>query len=413
MHTTTPVPWLLVIPFSGMLLSIALFPLVSPHFWEKNRNKGLVASLLSLPVFLFFLKHGALEVLGDTGLEYVSFIALLGSLFIVSGGIILRGDLEPRPRNNVLFLAIGAVLANLIGTTGASMLLIRPMLRANGQRKHVYHLPIFFIFVVSNAGGLLTPLGDPPLFLGYLRGVPFTWTLHLWPIWLLMVGGLLTIFYVWERLAFSREDSATEVTGRIPHRLRLEGSINFLFLAGILGSVFLPTPWREVAMLAMAALSWGVTPKQLRKENNFTFGPIVEVALLFAGIFVTMSPALILLSTQGAGLGIQHPVQFFWFSGLLSSFLDNAPTYLTFFSLAQGLGSVGKLVAGVPEHLLMAISAGSVLMGANSYIGNGPNFMVKAIADEADFKTPGFFGYIGYAAVILGPLYALVTWIFF
>ncbi|MFO1462762.1 MAG: sodium:proton antiporter [bacterium] len=414
MHSTLEIPWLLVLPFAGMLLAIALLPLTVPHFWEKNWKKGLVAGALALPVLAFFARHGAWAPLGHTLEEYLSFLALLGSLFVVSGGVVLRGDLEPRPRNNTLILALGAVLANLIGTTGASMLLIRPLLRTNARRRHTLHIPIFFIFLVSNAGGLLTPLGDPPLFLGFLRGVPFTWTLKLFPIWTLVVGTLLAAFYLWDRLAFAKEvhpESLEAIPGT--GTLKVMGKINFWFLLGIIGAVYLPTPWRESAMVAMALASWLFTPHLLRVENSFTFSPIVEVAVLFAGIFVTMCPALILLAEHGREFGLQHPAQFFWVTGALSSFLDNAPTYLTFFSIAQGLHGGGSLVAGVPEHLLLAISAGAVLMGANSYIGNGPNFMVKAIADEAHFKTPNFFAYIGYALMILGPLYLAITWIFF
>jgi len=397
-----------------MLLAIALLPLMVPHFWEKNLKKGLVAGLLSLPVLVFFFGHGDFFPLLHTLREYLSFIALLGSLYVVSGGFMLRGDLEPRPLNNTLLLAFGAVLANLIGTTGASMLLIRPLLRANTRRRHVFHIPLFFIFLVSNIGGLLTPLGDPPLFLGFLRGVPFAWTLKLFPVWIFMTALLLAVFFFWDRISFAKEahpESLEDLPGR--GALKVDGKINFCFLVGIIGSVFLPTPWRELVMVLMALGSWVATPHLLRVENNFTFYPIVEVAVLFAGIFVTMCPALILLSEHGGEFGLQHPAQFFWVTGGLSSFLDNAPTYLTFFSIAQGLHAAGALVAGVPEHLLLAISAGSVLMGANSYIGNGPNFMVKAIADEAHFKTPNFFGYIGYALVILGPMYLAVTWIFF
>lgn len=414
MHSTLQIPWLLVLPFAGMLLAIALMPLLLPHFWEKNSRKAIVAAAFSFPVLVFFFSQGAWAPLGHTVLEYLSFIALLGALFVVSGGIVLRGDLSPKPLNNTLILALGAVLANLIGTTGASMLLIRPLLRANARRRHVFHVPIFFIFLVSNAGGLLTPLGDPPLFLGYLRGVPFTWTLKLFPIWALMVGALLSLFFLLEKISYSKEERPGSLEA-IPGTgaLKVQGGINFWFLAGILGTVFLPSPWRELGMVAMAIGSWLFTPHLLRVENSFTFGPIIEVAVLFAGIFVTMCPALILLAEHGREFGLTRPDQFFWVTGALSSFLDNAPTYLTFFSIAQGLPLSGNAVMGVSEPLLLAISAGAVLMGANSYIGNGPNFMVKAIADEAHFKTPNFFAYIGYALMILGPLYVVVTFLFF
>jgi Na+/H+ antiporter NhaD/arsenite permease-like protein len=414
MHSMLSIPIPLVIPFVSLLLAIAVFPLAWPHFWGKNLNKAIVALIISLPVLIFFIRQHEIGPLSHSLHEYVSFLCLLGSLFIVSGGIVLHSHFDPKPLTNVLFLAIGAVLANFVGTTGASMLLIRPFLKVNGVRKNTYHQPIFFIFVVSNAGGLLTPLGDPPLFLGYLRGVPFAWTLQLLPVWLLMIGSLLTIFYIWDYRSYRKENLESPIDPqKSPRGLRIEGGVNGLFFAGILGAVFLPSPWREASMVAMAAASLMLTPAELHEKNSFTFHPILEVGILFLGIFITMIPALILLAKYGKNFGLSDPTHFFWASGLLSSFLDNAPTYLTFFSVAQGVGGSGPLVAGVPELLLRAISCGAVLMGANSYIGNGPNFMVKAIADEADFKTPKFFAYIGYALMILFPLYLLVTLIFF
>ncbi len=414
MHFANPIPWLLVIPFAMTLLSIAILPLAVPHFWEKNRNKLLMAILFSLPVAIYFFTHGQNNLLVETAQEYFSFISLLATLFIISGGISLKGDLLAKPGVNTAFLGIGAVLANLIGTTGASMLLIRPFLQTNSERKRTFHQPIFFIFVVSNAGGMLTPLGDPPLFLGYLRGVPFTWTLKLFPVWLLAVGCLLLVFYVWDALCYRKESPQSLEQDRV-HRekLRVAGSFNFLLLGIAAAGVLLPSPWREAVLLGMAGFSFALTPKRIHRDNDFSFHPIVEVAILFAGIFVTMVPALELLREHGDDLGIVHPYQFFWLTGALSSFLDNAPTYLAFFSLAEGLSKAGPLVAGVSEPLLKAISCGAVLMGANSYIGNGPNFMVKSIADRANFKTPHFFGYMLYAAFILVPIYLLLTVIFF
>ena len=414
MHSTLAIPWLLVLPFAGLLLAIALFPLLAPRFWHHNAKKGLVAGLFSLPVLAFFFYHREFGPLGHAIVEYLSFIAVLGSLFVVSGGIVVRGDLWPKPATNTFILALGAILANLIGTTGASMLLIRPILNANRRRRHVYHIPIFFIFLVSNVGGMLTPLGDPPLFLGYLRGVPFIWTFKLFPVWGLAVGFLLALFFLWDKICFAKERHPESLEA-IPEigPLQLHGKINFWFLAGIIGAVFLPTPWRELGMLGMALASWFFTPRLFRVENSFTFHPIVEVAALFAGIFITMSPALILLGAHGPEFGLRTPAAFFWVTGLLSSFLDNAPTYLTFFSIAQQVPGPGPEIAGVTEPILFAISAAAVLMGANSYIGNGPNFMVKAIADEAHFKTPGFFTYIGISFLILGPLYLAITAIFF
>lgn len=406
-----PVYW--VIPFALLLLSIAIIPLVAPLFWESNRNKGIVAIGLAIPTAIYLILHHPHSLL-HSGHEYFSFISLLAALFIISGGILLTGDLEATPRINTTFLAIGAVLANIIGTTGASMLLIRPLLKTNQERRHVKHIPIFFIFVVSNIGGLLTPIGDPPLFLGYLRGVPFFWTLCLIPIWLLMNGLLLTIFYFVDRWVY-RKETPKDILRDKGHiePLRLQGSLNFLLLAGVVCSVFLPTPYREVIMLSLAVLSYKMTPRQIHKKNSFTFHAIIEVAVLFAGIFTVMVPALELIRHHGPEFGITAPYQFFWLTGSLSGFLDNAPTYLTFLSMAQGLQVAGAQVVGVTNILLMAVSAGAVLMGALTYIGNGPNFMVKAIADEAGFRTPSFFGYMLYSVFILCPLFVLVTVIFF
>ena len=293
------------------------------------------------------------------------------------------------------------------------MKLIRPFLKTNSERKITAHLPVFFIFVVSNCGGMLTPLGDPPLFLGYLRGVPFFWTLKLFPIWAFTIGALLAIFFIWDSRAHRHETRKALAADRTHIQpIRLMGWSNVLFLGGVLYSVFLPSPWREILMIHMALLSLFFGSKKARHHNQFTWGPILEVAILFAGIFVTMVPALMILGERAAAFGVREPWHFFWLTGILSSFLDNAPTYLTFLSLGQGLHLPADLV-GVPTKILEAISAGAVLMGANSYIGNGPNFMVKAIVDHAGFKTPSFFGYMWYAAKVLVPLYLLVHLIFF
>ncbi|MEA2624778.1 MAG: hypothetical protein QOD06_823 [Candidatus Binatota bacterium] len=418
-----------VAPFVLMLLGIAVLPLAWPHLWESNRNKGIFAAALGVPVVLYVGMYEPAAVFG-AAVEYLSFIALLGSLFIISGGIVLRGDIRAIPTVNTGFLAAGALLANFIGTTGASVLLIRPMLRTNWpERKHVQHIPVFFIFVVSNCAGLLTPLGDPPLFLGYLRGVPFFWTLRLVPHWAFVVGVLLAVFYFVDRRALAREDATRVVVKDIREYrpLSLAGAHNFLYLLGVVAAVLfspmLPEgALREIArlavMVAMAALSLSTTPAELRRENGFSFGPIHEVAVLFAGIFATMIPALEILRARGGQFGVEEPWQFYWLSGALSSFLDNAPTYLTFVSLAQGLHEAGRAavdMAGgpVPEALLAAISCGSVMMGANSYIGNGPNFMVKAIAEEQGVKMPSFVGYMGWSSAILLPIFAVVTLIFF
>lgn len=400
------------IPFVSLLLAIAVMPLAVPHLWEKNKNKFLVSALLSLPVLAWLFFHEPWAIF-HTLEEYFSFICLLGSLFVISGGIAVTGDLEATPRVNTGFLALGAILANVIGTTGASMVLIRSFLRTNSERRVTRHLPVFFIFVVSNCGGLLTPLGDPPLFLGYLRGVPFFWTLKLFPFWLVAIGFLLSVFYIWDTRAYRQESSAALKRDRTQIQpIRLQGGENIFFLGGVLYAVFLNTPWREALMILMALLSFFLGSRKARQRNHFTWGPILEVAILFAGIFITMVPALMLLRAHGPEFGIRTTAHFFWVTGILSSFLDNAPTYLTFLSLAQGLGLPADVV-GVPANILAAISVGAVLMGANTYIGNGPNFMVKAIADHAGFKTPSFFSYMLYALAVLFPLYGVLHWVFF
>ena len=406
-------PLYTVAPFALMLLAIAILPLALPHWWEPNRNKLLVSGLLGLPVLALYLgrrPHALLE----TGEEYVSFILLLASLYVISGGIRLTGDLEATPLTNTAFLAVGALLASFLGTTGASMLLIRALLQTNRERTRVRHTVIFFILLVSNIGGLLTPLGDPPLFLGYLRGVPFTWTFRLWLPWLLAVGLLLLVYFLWDSLLHQREPIAAIRRDRSQlEPLRLRGALNLLWLAGVVLAVaFLHQPWRELSMAALLGLSLWATPRALRRANAFTAYPITEVAVLFFGIFLTMMPTLELLRTRGSELGVREPWQFFWATGILSSFLDNAPTYLTFLSLAQGLRLVDEVV-GVPHAILAGISIGSVFMGANSYIGNAPNFMVKSIAEATGVRMPSFFGYMLYSAAILVPIYLAFTWLFF
>ncbi len=419
----------------GLLLSIAFAPLVASHFWEKNSRKALVSFLFSLPVAIYFFSEGHSIELAHSGLEYFSFIVLLGSLYVVSGGILLKGDIKGTPGNNALFLFIGGILANFIGTTGASMVLIRPMLRINSQRKCTKHIPVFFIFIVSNIAGCLTPLGDPPLFLGFLRGVPFAWTLSLFPQWLVCFILLLLVFIVMDAIQYSKESpESLKMDETQIEPITLSGKNNFLLLIGVMAAViFEPglkqtfsflekVPVKELLMLLMGGLSYALTPLELRKENGFSFGPIAEVAILFAGIFITMIPALKILEARGGEFGIVRPWQFFWLAGSLSSFLDNAPTYLTFLSLAKGLVASGAVpaefagmtqVVGIPEIYLKAISCGAVFMGANTYIGNGPNFMVKSIADEAGWSTPSFFGYMVYSGLILIPIFLLVGAVFF
>ena len=413
MTTAGPLPVFTVLPFVAMLLAIAICPLWLAHWWESNRNKFVVSAVLGLPILVLYLFRDPGALVGMAG-DYVSFILLLAALYVISGGVLMRGDLVATPLVNTTFLAVGSVLASLIGTTGASMLLIRALLQTNRERTRVKHTVIFFIFLVSNIGGMLTPLGDPPLFLGYLQGVPFVWTFRLWPQWLLMVGVLLLAYFVWDTAVYTREPLAAIRRDRARvEPLRIRGLLNAIWLGGVVLAVaLLHEPWREAAMVTLAAVSFWRTPREIRRANGFTAHPIVEVAVLFFGIFLTMIPALELLRLRGGELGVREPWQFFWASGGLSSFLDNAPTYLTFLALGQGLG-LAKEVAGVPETILAGISVGSVAMGANSYIGNAPNFMVKSIAEEQGVKMPSFFGYMLYSGLVLIPLFVIVTVVFF
>jgi len=402
-----------VLPFAAMLLAIAILPLFAPGLWESNLRKLAVGAVLGLPVLVLYVRHDP-AALWHTAGDYLSFMALLASLFVISGGVLVTGDIEARPAVNTAFLAVGAVLASLVGTTGASVLLIRPLLATNQERRHVAHTVVFFIFVVSNVGGCLTPLGDPPLFLGYLLGVPFAWTLRLAPHWLLANGMILTVYYFWDRRAHAREDKAAIALDAAAVRpIRVTGKRNVIFLLAVVASVaFLRAPYRELAMVAVSALSLALTSRAVREANRFTFHAIAEVAALFAGIFVTMLPALDVLHAHGRDLGLTQPWHFFWSAGLLSSFLDNAPTYLTFVAIAQSLGLPAE-VAGMTHQVLAAISAGAVFMGANTYIGNGPNFMVRSIAEERGIKMPSFLGYMAYSGAVLIPVFVVITLVFF
>jgi len=427
--------WTLV-PFAGLLLSIALMPIFAEKLWHGNLRKLTFSLLWSTPIAAWFawLHHvhelPTLPRLMHSMLEYVEFMALLTALYAIAGGIVIGGNSKPSPGANALILFAGAVFANLVGTTGASMLLIRPFLRINRHRTRRIHLPVFFIFLVSNLGGLLTPLGDPPLFLGFLKGIDFFWTLRLWPIWLTAVGIVLFVFVVFDAIAFRGEppaDALGDLTEREP--LRVKGKINFVLLAGVMGVVLmqaediagpfaLPRPWGSVAALAaLAVASVVLTPRGMRLENDFNWESLLEVAVLFLGIFITMTPALDLLSANSDALGITQPWQYFWLAGGLSSFLDNAPTYLVFTSIAAGGENIAPLQDALANPmgpmLLAAVSAGSVLMGANTYIGNGPNFMVKAIADSMGYPTPSFFGYMKYSMLILVPTFVVITFLFF
>jgi len=403
-----PESWM-ICPFAGLLLSIAILPLAAPRFWHRIRNQALISVLFSIPV-IFILSKQSFPILLESFEDYVSFVILLGSLFIVSGGLWLEGDFKSSAFANTSFLAIGAVLANFIGTTGASMVLIRPFLRANAHRKHHAYLPIFFIFIVSNIGGALTPLGDPPLFLGFLRGVPFFWTLNLFPLWLTAVSTLLIFFYLLDRYLGRKYPQVILPDGS--GRLMLRGKRNLICFAAIIGAAFLPDPFREGVMLISALASHFMTPRKYRMENDFNYAPILEVAVIFLGIFITMVPALELLRLRGGELGATQPWQFFWATGIFSSLLDNAPTYLVFTALGKGLGLGGPYL-GMPESFLLAISTGAVFFGAATYIGNAPNFMVRSIADHSGWKMPSFFGYTIWSSILLIPLFALIALIFF
>ena len=443
------------VPFAGILLSIALCPLLMPHFWHNHFGKisAMWAVLFALPFLYVYHGVAVYHILHIYLIDYIPFIILLWGLFTVAGGIVIRGSLKGTPAVNTVMLLIGTILASCVGTTGAAMVMIRPVLRANKDRLKKTHVVCFFIFLVANVGGSLTPLGDPPLFLGFLHNVPFFWvTTNILPHMLVTAGILLAIFFAVDTFFYRREKGNHVQSGpeeeKVP--LKIEGTVNFLFLLGVVSLVLMSGYWkpghfmllgvhmeyqnimRDVGIIAMGALSLIFTTKALREANDFSWFPILEVAKLFAGIFMTIIPALAILKAgnEGALAGlvavVQESYHYFWVTGALSSFLDNAPTYLTFFNLA--LGKLGIAESAVPAALaagaatanpefimyLKAISAGAVFMGANTYIGNAPNFMVKSIAEEAGINMPSFFGYmIKYSIPILIPVFILVTFIFF
>jgi len=438
-----------VIPFAGILLSIALFPLLAPRFWHHHFPKisAAWAVLFAVPFLFAFGGDAWHEILHIYFIDYIPFIILLWALYTVSGGIRIKGTMRGTPAVNCLLLLIGTVIASWVGTTGAAMLLIRPLLRANQDRRNKVHTVVFFIFLVANVGGSLTPLGDPPLFLGFLHGVPFFWTLGLFTEMAFVAVLLLAIYFVLDSYHYRRE---VRDGGGIPDDgerapIRFEGLHNLLFLGGILGGVILSGFWRpgsytllgvhleiqntfrDVLLVCLGLLSLRTTKRAVRKANEFNWFPITEVAYLFAGIFMTIIPALAILKAGSEGALapmlqlIKEPVHYFWVVGVLSSFLDNAPTYLTFLNSA-----LGQFHPGVPElqavHALIAeqdiylkaIATGAVFMGANTYIGNAPNFMVKAIAEQAGVAMPSFFGYmLRYSLIFLIPVFVLVSLIFF
>lgn len=419
-----------LLPFAAMLTAIAVLPLVpaTARKWEHPATQWALSLILGAPVAVWVIALGRGGLVASTLVEYGQFIILLFALFAVSGGVHLSGDLAATPRTNTAFLAIGALLASVIGTTGSAMLLIRPLLATNRERRHVAHTIVFFIFIAANSGGLLTPLGDPPLFLGMLRGVPFAWTLTLWPEWLFVNGVLLASYWMIDHRALAREsrsDLAADRREREP--LRLEGALNLLWLAVIAAAVAVlpsvdgqalaggaPTttvPWREIVMLAAAAASFVFTRRKTRfVDNGFRLRPIAEVAALFAGIFLTMVPALEVLRELAPRLPLNH-VTMFVFTGGLSSVLDNTPTYATFFEMGQTLAGQPR-IAGVPEGILAAISLGAVFCGALTYIGNGPNLMVRSIAAGSGVRMPSFGGYTVRAAIDLVPVLVAVVLIF-
>ena len=413
---------LLMLPFVVQLLAIALMPFLAPHWWERNYPKVSVALGGIVALYYLIVLHGGMRLL-VTLHEYGSFIILLASLFVVSGGIHIWIEGPSTPRRNTLFLLFGAILSNLIGTTGASMILIRPWIRMNKHRFAEFHA-VFFIFIISNVGGALTPIGDPPLFLGFLKGVPFFWTIaHLWQPWLLVNLLLAGIFCLMDQRSFSTMSSTPHNGCLLKQGWSVEGWANLLPLGAIICAVFLATPWRESVMVIAALLSWHLTPAPVHQRNDFSFTPIREVTWLFLGIFATMIPALDYLEHHATSLATSigmGPMHFYMFTGLLSSVLDNAPTYLAFLSVELGLkgGSlvnpedVLRVANTDPLHLI-AISLGSVFFGAMTYIGNGPNFMVKSIISGSGAKAPGFFAYIlRYAIPILLPVIGLAGWLF-
>jgi Na+/H+ antiporter NhaD/arsenite permease-like protein len=421
--TSDPNPWM-ILPFAVMLLAIACMPFIAAHWWEKNYPKVAVAlGAITAGYYLFFLHNGGRLL--EVAHEYASFMALIGSLYIVAGGIHITVKGEARPWVNGLFLFTGAVLANFIGTTGASMLLIRPWIRMNKYRITAFHI-VFFIFIVSNVGGCLTPIGDPPLFLGYIKGVPFFWVLeHCWIAWAIALALLIALFLVLDEINFRRAPREVAERETASETWRFDGLHNLVFLALILGGVFLHKamgfPGPELVMIGSAIASFFTTRRQVHESNHFSFEPIREVGWLFVGIFLTMVPALDYLALHARALGLDSPMQFYWLTGLLSGFLDNAPTYLTF--LAASMGAEGLSHTNPADvlrfidtnnHFLVAISIGAVFFGALTYIGNGPNLMVKSISAQLGVKTPGFFAYLfRFAVPILVPVLALIALLFF
>ena len=433
-----------IVPFAGILLSIAVMPLAIPRFWHHHFGKVSAAWALMV-IVPFAVIHGVptavYEIIHLMLLDYIPFIVLLLALFTVTGGIHIKGNMHGSPSMNTTLLAIGTVLAGWMGTTGASMLLIRPVIRANDDRKHKIHVFVFFIFLVSNIGGALTPLGDPPLFLGFLKGVSFFWTTtNLFSEMLVCAIVLLALFYAIDSYWYRKEGRLKrDPTPESP--IRIEGGVNIILLAAIVGVVLASGTWnpgvhfsvfhvtlelqhvlRDICLVGICVASLKLTSRRVRSENSFSWGPMIEVAKLFAGIFITIAPAIAILKVGKDGAmaplvalvtnpdGQPNDIWYFWLTGILSSFLDNAPTYLVFFNLA---GGDANILMGTLASTLAAISCGAVFMGANTYIGNAPNFMVKAVVEESGIRMPSFFGYMAWSCAILVPLFVLLTFLFF
>lgn len=422
-------------PFAIMLLSIAVMPLIAGKWWENNLHKLYVALALSVPTGYYLIANGMGENLQHQILkDYLPFIILLGALFIVTGGIRINGDIQARPRNNTLIMAIGYLLASFIGTTGAAMLLIRPLLEFNKQREYKVHTVVVFIALVANCGGILTPLGDPPLFLLYLRGAEFSWFMNMLPEWLTVGAIILTGYYFVDKYIYYHKEHIANVMADFREKspLYIKGRINIIYLICIILTVAYVNPshlpqmgaedaplresaMREIILIIIALFSILTTRRGLREANQFSWEPLIEVAVVFIGIFVTMTPALIYLNAHATSLGLQTPDQFFYGAGFLSAFLDNSPTAVAFHTVAQGIphATDAVMVAGVPQEILRAISLGAVFFGAMTYIGNGPNFMVKSIAEHNGVRMPSFFGYMfRFSLIIMLPVYIIVQLIF-
>lgn len=426
-------PWAMI-PFAMMLLSIAVMPLAAEKWWHSNLHKLYVSFALAIAAGIYLAVNGmGAELLHQMLYDYMPFIVLLGALFIVTGGIRIEGNVAATPAANVSVLCSGFVLASFMGTTGAAMLLIRRLIEINKRRTYKTHTILFFIALVANCGGILTPLGDPPLFLLYLRGADFFWFMNLAPQWLFAGGLLMIIYYFTDRYYYAKEPAEARLKpAKGSSKIRIVGKRNILLLVGIVLTVslvnhsYIPAMGdpeapvfmrflREIVLVIIAVASLAVTGRGIRRANNFSWEPITEVAVLFVGIFATMTPALIYLNANAASLGLTHPWHFFYGTGALSQFLDNAPTALAFHTVATGLPHVDgvRYIADVPEPLLAAISLGAVFFGAMTYIGNGPNFMVKSIAEQSDIRMPSFFGYMAkFSLIILLPVYVLTQLIF-